>query len=55
MDSESLAKRIMEYVDDRTLLADHGKKAIAFATQFGPERYRQNIRGLFKNILDHRK
>jgi glycosyltransferase involved in cell wall biosynthesis len=54
MDAGSLAKRIMEYVDDRTLVADHGRKAIAFATQFGPEKYRQNIRGLFKNILDNR-
>ena len=55
MDSESLAKRIMEYVDDRTLVVDHGGKAIAFAAQYRPEQYRQNIQGLFKNILDDRK
>jgi glycosyltransferase involved in cell wall biosynthesis len=51
MDSESLAKRIMHYVDDRNLVVDHGNEAAAFAAQFGPEKYRQNIQGLFKELL----
>jgi hypothetical protein len=54
MDSISLAKRIMQYVDDRTLVADHGNKAITFAAQFDPEKYRQNIRSLFKMLLADR-
>jgi glycosyltransferase involved in cell wall biosynthesis len=54
MDSESLANRIIEYVEDRTLAAERGKKAAAFAAQFGPEKYRQRIQTLFKNILNNR-
>jgi hypothetical protein len=50
MDSGSLAKRIMQYADDRTLIVQHGREAVAFAAQFSPEKYRHNIRGLFKNI-----
>ena len=51
MDSEALANRIMQYVDNRMLIADHGKKAISFAAQFTPEKYRQGIQSLFNSIL----
>jgi glycosyltransferase involved in cell wall biosynthesis len=55
MDSGGLAKRIMQYVDDRMLVVQHGYEAVTFASQFRPEKYRQNIRELFKKLLDKRK
>lgn len=54
MDPESLARRIMEYVADRTLLIDHGEKAVAFAAKFTARAYRHNIQNLFKTVLDSR-
>jgi glycosyltransferase involved in cell wall biosynthesis len=54
MDSGTLAKRIMQYADDRTLVAEHGERAVSFAAQYGPQNYRRNIRVLFEDILDSR-
>ena len=54
MDSDGLAHRMMQYADDRTLIAEHGDIAVAFATHYGPQKYRNNIRALFKDILDSR-
>ena len=55
MDLASLAKRIMQYADDRLLVAEHGNEALTFAAQFGPEKYRRSIGALFADILDNRK
>ena len=52
MDPESLAKRIMEYVDDRTLVLKDGEQAARFAVKFTALAYRQRIQALFKNVLD---
>ena len=54
MESASLAKRIMQYADDRMLVIEHGSKAAAFAQQFSPERYRHIIGTLFGEILAER-
>jgi glycosyltransferase involved in cell wall biosynthesis len=54
MDPESLAKRIMTYVDNRMLLIEHGEQAAAFAAKFTPSVYRQNIQDLFRSILASR-
>jgi glycosyltransferase involved in cell wall biosynthesis len=54
MDPTRLAARIMQYADDRAWIVQHGRQASAFATQFGPEKYRHNIRILFDGILNRR-
>jgi len=53
MDSESLAKRILTYAEDRFLLLEHGDQAASFAAKFSPERYRRQVQSLLKNILGY--
>ena len=54
MEPMRLAARMMLYENDRALRIQHGRQAAAFAKQFGPEKYRQNIGGLFESILNGR-
>ena len=54
MDSDSLAARIMSYADNRTLVAEHGELAVAFASNFTPSAYRRNIQTLLRDVLASR-
>jgi hypothetical protein len=51
MNSEALAIRLLMYAENRSLVVEHAAVAKAFATQFGPETYRRNIRGLYRSLL----
>lgn len=51
MNAEALAARIMQYAQNRTLVAEHAEVAVRFAGQFGPETYRRNIRSLYQQVL----
>jgi glycosyltransferase involved in cell wall biosynthesis len=51
MDPEALAARILMYAENRALVAEHAAVAEGFATEFGPETYRRNIRGLYQQLL----
>lgn len=54
MNADALAARIMLYANDRSLVAEHAGEAVRFAAQFGPETYRRNIRGLFRQLMEPR-
>jgi len=51
MDSEAIARRLTLYAQDRSLCREHGVVAAKFASQFTPERYREGIKGLFRQLL----
>jgi glycosyltransferase involved in cell wall biosynthesis len=51
MNSQHLAERILYYANERSLIPEHGKIAMAFATTYTPQRYRYNVCRLFTNIL----
>lgn len=51
MNSQHLAERILYYANERSLIPEHGKIAMAFATTYTPQRYRNNVCRLFTNIL----
>jgi glycosyltransferase involved in cell wall biosynthesis len=55
MNSERLAQRIMQYADDRALVALRGDQASVFAARFTPSAYRRNIQGLFQEVLAARR
>ena len=52
MDPDALARRILLYAEDRTVLAEHAAVATQFAAQFSPETYRSHIRELFAQLLN---
>jgi glycosyltransferase involved in cell wall biosynthesis len=54
MNADALAARIMFYANDRSLVDEHAAVAESFAAQFGPETYRRNIRGLFRQLIEPR-
>jgi glycosyltransferase involved in cell wall biosynthesis len=51
MNSEAIATRLMIYARDRGLLRAHGKRAVSFARQYTPERYREGIKKLLLQLL----
>ena len=51
MDSDAIARRLTLYADDRNLCREHGEVAAAFAAKFTPERYREQIKELFRQFL----
>jgi hypothetical protein len=51
MDSEAIARRLQFYADDRAALERDGQLAQQFAGQYTPERYRAQIKGLFRRML----
>lgn len=55
MDAWRLAERILYYADDRTRVAEDGKTAMAFSTEYTPKHYRQKIRKLFATILNNHR
>jgi hypothetical protein len=50
-DAGAIATRLSFYLDHRELLAEHGRQAAAFATQFTPERYRRGIQAIYRQLL----
>ncbi len=51
MDSVSIARKLDEYAGDRDKLAKDGRVAQLFARQFSPERYRDQVKCLFRGLL----
>jgi glycosyltransferase involved in cell wall biosynthesis len=51
MVSEAIARRLEYYADDREALQRDGLRAREFARQFTPERYREQIKALFRTLL----
>jgi glycosyltransferase involved in cell wall biosynthesis len=51
MDSEAIARRLEHYAENREALERDGLLAQQFARQFTPERYRDQIKNLFRRIL----
>ena len=50
MDTDSIACRLTLYAENRDLIREHGAIAVNFAQQFTPGRYREEIKGLFKQV-----
>lgn len=51
MDSDAIARRLNLYAEDRDLCREHGLSAAEFARQFTPERYRDQIKALYRQLL----
>src|SRR5256884_3370826 len=54
MNSEAIAERLVLYSRDRGLCREHGRVAAEFARQFTPQRYREQIKALYRQLLHHR-
>ncbi len=52
MDSGAIAERLEYYAGDRAVLEQDGRIAAAFARQFTPQRYRDQIKCLFRRLLE---
>ncbi len=52
MDSEAIANRLEYYAGDRAALEQDGRIAAEFARQYTPERYRDQIKCLFRRLLE---
>ncbi|MBL9116060.1 MAG: glycosyltransferase family 4 protein [Verrucomicrobiaceae bacterium] len=50
-DSEAIAKRLAHYATNRTRVREDGAKAAAFAGQFTPGSYRNQVRELYRTML----
>jgi glycosyltransferase involved in cell wall biosynthesis len=51
MDSDAIAERLTLYAEDRYLCREHGLIAAEFAREFTPERYRENVKKIFRELL----
>jgi glycosyltransferase involved in cell wall biosynthesis len=51
MDSDAIAERLTLYAQDGDLCHEHGLIAAEFARQFTPERYRANVKKIFRELL----
>ncbi len=51
MDADSIACRLTLYAENRDLIREHGAIAVNFAQHFTPGRYREEIKGLFKQVV----
>lgn len=51
MSSQCLVQRIMQYVDDRTMIRRHGSQAREFSMRFSTRAFRQNLQSLLLRIL----
>ncbi|MGN6552938.1 MAG: glycosyltransferase family 4 protein [Verrucomicrobiota bacterium] len=51
MDSDAIARRLQQYIEDRAQLAVDSERARAFAVQFTPQRYRATIGDLYRRLL----
>jgi glycosyltransferase involved in cell wall biosynthesis len=49
-DAEALARRLMHYATHRDALADDSAQAAAFARQFTPQRYRDQIKDIYQEL-----
>jgi glycosyltransferase involved in cell wall biosynthesis len=54
MDSEKLAERLLMYAADREGCRDDGAKAVRFASEFSPARYRHQIQVLLSRLLENK-
>jgi len=52
MDSDAITQRLDHYAADREALSDDGRIAAEFAGRFTPERYRDQIKSLFRQLLE---
>jgi glycosyltransferase involved in cell wall biosynthesis len=52
MDSAAIARRLQHYIKDRGALRHDGQKALLFAAQFTPERYRAQIKEIYLRLLE---
>lgn len=52
MNADAIAERLLLYGRDRQLCHEHGGVAARFAAQFTPERYREQIKCLFRRLLE---
>ena len=52
MDSDAIAERLALYADNRDLCQEHGLMAARFARQFTPERYREGIKNIYRELLN---
>lgn len=52
MDSDAIAAGLQRYLDNRDLLHFDGMRAVAFAKQFTPERYRHRLGSLMRALLE---
>ena len=50
-DAEALTQRLMHYATHRDVLADDSAQAAAFARQFTPQRYRDQIKDIYRELL----
>lgn len=51
MDSDAIAERLTLYAQDRDLCREHGLLAAEFARHYTPQRYREQIRELYRKLL----
>ncbi len=51
MDADAIAERLLLYARDRELCREHGRVAAEFARQYTPERYREQIKDLYRRLL----
>jgi glycosyltransferase involved in cell wall biosynthesis len=51
MNSEAIAERLLHYAADRAALEQDGRIAAEFARQYTPQRYRDQIKCLFRRLL----
>jgi len=52
MDSDAIAEQLTLYVEDRYLCREHGLIAAEFARQYTPERYRGEVKALYRRLLN---
>jgi glycosyltransferase involved in cell wall biosynthesis len=52
MDSDAIARRLTLYAEDRDLCREHGLVAAEFARQYTPERYRGQVKALYRRLLN---
>ena len=53
MNAEAIAGRLLLYARDRELCREHGRMATRFAAQYTPERYRHQLQGFFRQLLEN--
>ena len=51
MDADAIAAHLLHYAANRKLCLEHGRIAAEFARQFTPERYRQRIKDIFRQLI----
>jgi glycosyltransferase involved in cell wall biosynthesis len=51
MNFDAIARRLTIYAEDRNLRREHGQIAATFARQFTPERYREQVKMIFRQLL----